>query len=411
MAINKTINKSTKSHGAMRNCIEYVLQEKKISGGLVYMTGPAPEEINWDTVYQTFLEEKRMWNKDNGRMYNHNIISFAPEEQISPEQALEFGKEFAEKWFPDHQTLISVHQDRDHIHIHLVTNTVSYIDGMKLHNSRADLQRMKDFTNEMCMDRGLTIAEKGRHFDGTAIEEGTTIAWSKDKYHLLENEGKKSYVVDCAIAVMEAKETSCSREEFERGMEERGWHVTWIDSKKHITFENDNGEKVRDSNLSKSFSMDISKEALLNEFERQNEIRLAKLKSDRDRAIERERAEQLDKYYAEVEAAIQGNGIAGETVGSIEASHGTEGQALGGRETGGPGDDTDSLIREIKADISDSRLKDRNVRVTEYESVSIEKQSVSRESERRAEEQARIAAEERAREAERRAYHHSGPSL
>ena len=265
----------------MRNCIEYVLQEQKISDGLVYMTGPSPEEINWDTVYQSFLEEKRLWNKDNGRMYNHNIISFAPDEQISPAQALEFGKEFAEKWFPDHQTLISVHQDRDHIHIHLVTNTVSYVDGIKLHNSRADLQKMKDFTNEMCKDRGLTIAEKGRHFDGTAIEEGTTIAWSKDKYHLMENESKKSYVVDCAIAVMEAKETSCSREEFERGMEERGWHVTWTDNKKHITFETDNGDKVRDSNLSKSFSMDISKEALLNEFERQNEIRLAKLKADR----------------------------------------------------------------------------------------------------------------------------------
>jgi hypothetical protein len=46
MAINKTINNKTMSHGALRNCIEYVLQEQKTTDDLVYMTGPAPDEIN-----------------------------------------------------------------------------------------------------------------------------------------------------------------------------------------------------------------------------------------------------------------------------------------------------------------------------------------------------------------------------
>lgn len=58
-------------------------------------------------------------------MYNHNVISFAPDDPITPSQALAFGKEFAEKWFPKYQTLIAVHQDREHLHIHFVTNTVS----------------------------------------------------------------------------------------------------------------------------------------------------------------------------------------------------------------------------------------------------------------------------------------------
>ena len=29
MAVNKTINKRTNTHGAMRNCIEYVLRQDK----------------------------------------------------------------------------------------------------------------------------------------------------------------------------------------------------------------------------------------------------------------------------------------------------------------------------------------------------------------------------------------------
>ena len=33
MAINKVVNQSTKSHGAMRNVLEYVLREEKVNEG------------------------------------------------------------------------------------------------------------------------------------------------------------------------------------------------------------------------------------------------------------------------------------------------------------------------------------------------------------------------------------------
>ena len=62
MAVNKTVNKRTNSHGAMRNCIEYVLRQDKASEQLAYVTGPyCHDAINYDLVYQTFLEEKKLW--------------------------------------------------------------------------------------------------------------------------------------------------------------------------------------------------------------------------------------------------------------------------------------------------------------------------------------------------------------
>lgn len=399
MAVNKVVNKSTKSHGAMRNVIEYVLQDQKVKEGYVAITGPyAPEQINWDNVYNAFLEEKKLWNKDSGRMYAHNIISFHKDEDITPAQALEIGQEFVEKFFPNHQSVIGVHQDKDHLHIHIVTNSVSFIDGMKLHQTKRDLERQKEFTNNLCLEKGLSLTEKGRHFDGSVIEEGQVTAWSKDKYNLFQHDDKKSFVADCAIAVMEAKEDCCSKEDFTERMHDRGWSVTWEDNKKHITFQNENGDKVRDSNLSKTFSLDINKEALLYEFERQNEIRLARAKAERDK----QRAEQLDKYYAEVESAIQGNGASEETVGSIEESDGRTRFASEERETSGPGTDTDTLIREIKADISDNRTQNRAVANTENKSISDAEQ-------RRIEEKQRLDAQERARKAHSRSRHYSGP--
>ena len=306
MAINKTINRSSKSKAGMRNCIEYVLKPGKTDTSLTYMTGPAPEELNWSNVYNAFMEEKKIWNKLGGRLYNHNVISFHKDENITPEEALEFGKEFAEKWFPDHQSLIAVHKDREHVHIHIVTNTVSYVDGRKLHNSRKELQRMKDFTNQMCKDRELSIAEKGKHFNGESIEKGELIAWSKDKYNLLNDSSRKSYVTDCAVAILEVLEDICeSISDFINAMQDKGWKVNWTDKRKNITFENEKGEKVRDTNISKTFNMNIGKEALIYEFERQKAIREERARAEQE---ENRRNEELERYVSELDDYIKAAG-------------------------------------------------------------------------------------------------------
>ena len=290
----------------MRNCIEYVLRPGKTDTTLTYMTGPAPDELNWNNVYRAFMDEKNIWNKADGRLYNHNVISFHKDEKITSEEALEFGKEFAEKWFPNHQTLIAVHKDRDHVHIHMVTNTVSYIDGMKLHNSKQDLQKMKDFTNKMCRDRGLSVAEKGKHFNGERIEKGELIAWSKDKYNLLNNDNKKSYVTDCALAILQVLENVCySISDFISGMKENGWEVNWSDKRKNITFKNDKGEKVRDTNISKTFNMNIGKEVLIHEFEQQAKARAERVRAEQE---QRRRDTELEQYYAELEGYIETEG-------------------------------------------------------------------------------------------------------
>ena len=299
----------------MRNCIEYVLREDKTNRGLVYVTGPfSADEITYDSVYQSFLEEKKLWGKDSGRMYAHNIISWHKEENLTLQQAFAFGKEFVEKWFDGFQTLIGVHKDRDHVHLHLVTNTVSYEDGHKLHNSRKDLERMKEMTNQMCVEHGLTVAQKGKDFHGNALEEGHVRAWSKDKYHLLLDDQKKSHVAECALAVMETREQSCSKDEFVKGMAIRGWSTTWTDSRKNITFENEEGKKVRDSNIAKTFQMDVSKEGLISEFERQAEIRERVARRKRANSGEfqldeeiRSAESEFEEYYREVKAVIAGS--------------------------------------------------------------------------------------------------------
>ena len=411
MAVNKTINKRTNTHGAMRNCIEYVLRQDKTSELLTYITGPyCHNEVNYDLVYRTFLEEKKMWNKDTGRMYAHNIISWHKDEQITPEQAFEFGKEFAENWFSGFQTLVAVHKDKDHIHCHLVTNSVSYEDGRKLHNTRKDLERMKQLTNQMCRERGLTVAEKGKHFDGSQIEKGEVIAWSKDKYNLFRQQVKDSFVADCAMAVLKALENCISKEKFIEKMKQFGWNVNWTEKRKHITFQNQEGKKVRDSNLFKTFHLDISKEGLENEFN-------GNRKKARDSANRDSRSdEELAGYYRQVEAACEGaGGVTGASDGRERRVTGEKSEdervypEISGKDTQAENGKTEAILRESRNARRNSEVKRRNSSFDNRTVRNAEAESIASEEQRRFEEQKRIEEQERARAARRRNKRRSGP--
>ena len=413
MAVNKTINKRTNTHGAMRNCIEYVLRQDKTSELLTYITGPyCHNEINYDLVYRTFLEEKKMWNKDTGRMYAHNIISWHKDEQITPEQAFEFGKEFAENWFSGFQTLVAVHKDKDHVHCHLVTNSVSYEDGRKLHNTRKDLERMKQLTNQMCRERGLTVAEKGKHFDGSQIEKGEVIAWSKDKYNLFRQQVKDSFVADCAMAVLKALENCISKEKFIEKMKQFGWNVNWTEKRRHITFQNQEGKKVRDSNLFKTFHLDISKEGLENEFN-------GNRKKARDSANRDSRSdEELAGYYRQVEAACEGaGGVTGASDGRERRVTGEKSEdervypEISGKDTQAENGKTEAILRESRNARRNSEVKRRNLSFDNRNVRNAEVESIASAEQRRFEEQKRLEEQERARAARRRNKRRSGPEL
>ena len=413
MAVNKTINKRTNTHGAMRNCIEYVLRQDKTGKLLTYITGPyCHDEINYDLVYRTFLEEKKMWNKDTGRMYVHNIISWHKDEQITSEQALEFGKEFAEKWFSGFQTLVAVHKDKDHIHCHLVTNSVSYEDGRKLHNTKKDLERMKQLTNQMCRERGLTVAEKGKHFDGSQIEKGEVIAWSKDKYNLFRQQVKDSFVADCAMAVLKALENCISKEKFIEKMKQFGWNVNWTEKRKHITFQKQDGKKVRDSNLSKTFHLDISKEDLENEFDRNYER--VRVEAERTNGAD----EELAGYYRQVEAACEGaGGVTGASDGRERRVTGEKSEdervypEISGKDTQAENGKTEAILRESRNARRNSEIKRRNSSFDNRTVRKAEAESIASAEQRRSEKQKWINEQERARAARRRNKRRSGPEL
>lgn len=257
MAINKIITNRSKTHSALKNVIKYVLQDQKVKDGYVAVTGPFEgDEITVDTVYKAFMAEKELWGKDNGRMYLHSTVSFHKDEEITPEKALEVGRRLAEEdpFYKKYQTLVAVHQDKGHLHIHLVSNTVSFVDGYKEQHNKDDIEALMRRTSALCASMGLSVTEKGKHFDGSSIKSGEIISNRTKDYRLLTNDDKQSWKTQMMVVIMDAARSAKSKAKFIALLKQHGIATTWTDTRKYITFEDADGHKCRNSTLAKSFS-------------------------------------------------------------------------------------------------------------------------------------------------------------
>ena len=207
-------------------------------------------------------------------------------------------------------------------------------------------------------------------------------------------------------------ENCISKEKFIEKMKQFGWSVNWTEKRKHITFQNQDGKKVRDSNLSKTFHLDICKEGLENEFNGNYE----RIRAEAERTNGAD--EELAGYYRQVEAACEGTGS---ITGESDSRAGRVAGEISENEriyTGVPGTDTQVENGQTEAILRESRNARRNAEVERRNSAddsrtvrNAETQSVFTAEQRRFEKQKRIDEQERARTARRRNKRRSGLEL
>lgn len=242
---------------AMRAVINYCQQEYKtydskskrqlISG--VYCDG-----IN---AFREFMATKKVYGKDNGFFFYHYAQSFSPKEKITPEQAHEIALEFAEKAWSGHEVLVTTHCDREHIHSHFVINSVGFESGKKLRQSPSTLKHLRKLSDEICIAHGLSVLQP---------YQGGKNSMSSREYRarLRGNSWKEKLAKDIDTAMS----YSGSKDEFIRNMSILGYHMTWTNERKYLTFHCPNGKSCRDIKLQdeKYLKENIERELLQREF-------------------------------------------------------------------------------------------------------------------------------------------------
>ena len=159
MAITKILNikesegRNPASH--LKNALEYIQNPDKTEEGvLVGGINCLP-----DTAFEQMEETKNIFHKTGKRQGYHVIISFSPEEKVTAEQAMYVLEHFAKDVLGnDYEAVYAVHTDREHMHGHLIWNSVSMTTGKKYNSPKSNWKNhLQPITNKYCDELGLSI--------------------------------------------------------------------------------------------------------------------------------------------------------------------------------------------------------------------------------------------------------------
>ncbi len=112
-----------------------------------------------DTAFQQMVGTKELYQKTGKRQGYHVIISFSPEENVTADQAMYVLKKFAmDVLGDDYEAVYAVHTDQEHMHGHLIWNSVSITTGEKYNSPKGNWKNhLQPVTNKYCKELGLSI--------------------------------------------------------------------------------------------------------------------------------------------------------------------------------------------------------------------------------------------------------------
>jgi hypothetical protein len=241
------IIKGLSSRATPQKIVDYLTKEEKTEAKLI-----SGKDCNPENIVREFRATKELYNKNDGVQYHHMIQSFSPKDNITTEKAHELGMELAEKQFKGHEVFVVTHKDKEHIHNHLVVNSVGFEDGKKYHSDRNSMIELKRESNRQCEREGLTTLD----LDHKAKDRVTT------GEKRIEMKGGTPWKEELRQVIDFAKERSSSFKEFKDYLENH-FKVDVRITNKTISYQHpEKAKPIRGSKLGTNYD----KEELENEF-------------------------------------------------------------------------------------------------------------------------------------------------
>ena len=141
---------------AMTANIAYALNPEKGTTRL-FQTALHLESV--ESAWTEMRATKERWGKTEGIQGFHIVQSFKPGE-VAPELAHRIGIELVERCFDGFEAVIGTHLDKQHIHNHIILNSVSFLDGHKYHSTQKSYYTaLRKASDELCRKYGLSVVE------------------------------------------------------------------------------------------------------------------------------------------------------------------------------------------------------------------------------------------------------------
>lgn len=154
MAIVVALNNKRQSRAGLSGVISYVANDKKtlLQSGEKLVSG-----INCSphSAYDEFMLTKHLHSKTNGRYFYHYCQSFSPEEKVTPKTVHEIGVRLAKECFDGCEVIVGTHIEKNHLHNHILVNSVSFESGKKLHQDKKSLENIRTVSDKICSERSF----------------------------------------------------------------------------------------------------------------------------------------------------------------------------------------------------------------------------------------------------------------
>lgn len=159
----------TKTHpikSTLKDAIDYICNPNKTDGKLLVSSfGCAAETADIEFTWT------RQHAIDKGtNLGRHLIQAFEPGE-VSPEEAHEIGMQLAKEILGGkYEFVLTTHIDRDHIHNHLIFNSVSFADHKHYHSNKRSYHNIRQVSDRLCKEHGLSVIVPGQDRGKSYVE-------------------------------------------------------------------------------------------------------------------------------------------------------------------------------------------------------------------------------------------------
>ena len=238
MPIIHFINNKTQTAGGMKNVLNYVSRkEKTVSEDKRFVTGV---NCSPETALDEMTATKNLYHKPDGRLYHHLVQSFPSGYEIEPELAHKIAVELAEKAFGKYEVVVATHIDREHIHNHLVMNSVSFEDGKKYHSNKESVEQLMKLSDEICQRYGVHTLDSPK--------KKMNRDYLSDSEYRSAKRGE-SFKWELMNVINQVMKQAKTKKQFCFLMKQQGYDVRWEDNRKYITYTCPNGRRCRDNKL------------------------------------------------------------------------------------------------------------------------------------------------------------------
>ena len=240
MPIIHFANSKNQTTGGLKKLLGYVSREKKTK--LEDRRLVSGVNCSTDNAYNEMMLTKQIHRKTSGRLYYHLVQSFPKGYEISPELAHKIALELTEKALSNYECVVATHIDREHIHSHIVFNSVSFQTGNKYHSNLNDVKQLMKLSDEICKRHGVAVLDKP-DFKKDGQKE---ILGDNEYRSAVRGESFKFALMN---AITDCMKQAKSQKQFIALMNRKGYDVRWEQQRKYITYTTPKGKKCRCNKL------------------------------------------------------------------------------------------------------------------------------------------------------------------